>query len=83
MEPFLKDSIEEAASQLLGILIQGFTNPKYEPESEKQLNDIFIGLVSTLAERRGLKEERDTVMNALSAIFHKAGIPADFRGGGM
>jgi len=83
MEPFLEDSIETAASQVLGTLIQGFTNPKYEPESEKQLNDTFIGLVSTLAERRGLEEERDTVINALTAIFHKARIPVDFRGGGM
>lgn len=83
MEPFLKVSIETAASKLLGTLIQGFTNPKYEPESEKQLNDIFIGLVSTLAEGRGLKEEHDIVIDTLCAIFHKAGIPVDFRGGGM
>lgn len=83
MEPFLKDSIETAASQVLGTLIHSFTNPKYEPESEKQLNDTFIGLVNTLAQRRGLKEERDTVINALSAIFQKARIPVDFRDGGI
>jgi hypothetical protein len=83
MEPFLKVSIETAASELLDSLIKGFTYPKYEPESEKKLNDTFIGLVSSLANKSGLKEERDIVIDTLCAIFHKAGIPVDFRGGGM
>jgi hypothetical protein len=81
MEPKLKDSIETAASKLLGSLIKGFTCPKYEPESEKRLNDTFIGLVSSLAEERGLKEEHDIVIDTLCAIFLRAKIPVEFQGG--
>ena len=82
MRGILQDSIIKAADRLTGVLIQGFTHPNNKPDSDKELSDMFIGLVSKYAES-DLNEESEIVMDTLCAIFSKAGIPVDFRDGGM
>lgn len=82
MREILQNLIQKAADQLTGVLIQGFTQPNYKPDRDKQLSDTFIGLVSKYAES-ALEEESEIVIDTLCAIFSKAGIPVDFREGGM